>query len=520
MSVASSAGAAPLLELEGIGKSFFGVRVLEGVSLSLAAGRVLGVVGENGAGKSTLLNVLGGVVAPTAGSMRLGGAPYAPASPSEARARGVAFVHQELNLFPNLTVAENLFLDALPTRGPLVDRAALDARARALLAEVGLDVSPRRLVEDLAPGEQQLVEIARALGSDARVVILDEPTTSLTAPEAERLFAIVERLRGQGRSVVYVSHALGDVLRLADEVLVLRDGVVVGRGGRAEFDEARLVSLMVGREIDAVFPVRRTAPSREGALEARGLRAGRRVRGIDLAVRRGEVVGLAGLMGAGRTETLRALFGLDRPEAGEVRIAGRAFRPTPRAAIASGVAFVTEDRRQDGLVMDAAVAENLVLVALPALAAGGRLSPARVAAAAAGQARAVGVESATGLSAPARSLSGGNQQKVILGKWLMAKPAVFLLDEPTRGIDVGAKQQVYRLVADLADSGAGVLVASSEIEELVGLCDRILVVRRGRIVARFVRPGLAPAEDETAGFDREAILRAAFGAGEPGEELS
>jgi ABC-type sugar transport system ATPase subunit len=224
-------------------------------------------------------------------------------------------------------------------------------------------------------------------------------------------------------------------------------------------------------------------------------------------------------MGAGRTETLRALFGLDRRESGEVRVAGAALDPTPRAAIARGVAFVTEDRRQDGLVMEASVADNLPLVALPALASGVHLSPGRVAAAAAGQARAVRVESATGLSAPARSLSGGNQQKVVLGKWLMARPTVFLLDEPTRGIDVGAKQQVYRLVADLADSGAAVLVASSEIEELVGLCDRILVVHRGRVVARFVRPGLAPSEGEAGGFDREAILRAALGAGEPaGEE--
>jgi ABC-type sugar transport system ATPase subunit len=496
--------------------------VLKGVSLRLGAGRVLGLVGENGAGKSTLLNVLGGVLAPEAGSMRLDGAPYAPASPSEATARGVAFVHQELNLFPNLTVAENVFLDALPCRGPFVDRGRLEARTRALLGEVGLDVPAAALVEDLSPGERQLVEIVKALAVDARVVILDEPTTSLTAPEAERLFAIVARLRGQGRAVVYVSHALRDVLRLADDVLVLRDGAVVGGGPRSGFDEARLVSLMVGREIDTVFPVRGAAPSGEVALEARGLRAGRGVRGIDLVVRRGEVVGLAGLMGAGRTEALRALFGLDRPAGGEVRVAGRPTAPSPRAAIRSGVALVTEDRRQDGLVTDATVGENLTLVALPSLAAGAFLPTARVAAAAAEQARALRVETATGLGAPARSLSGGNQQKVVLGKWLMARPGVFLLDEPTRGIDVGAKQQVYRLVADLADAGAAVLVASSEIEELVGLCDRILVVRRGEIAARFVRPGLAPAEGEASGFDREAILRAALGAGEakPGEAAS
>jgi ABC-type sugar transport system ATPase subunit len=511
------AAGAPLLELLGVEKGFFGVPVLKGVSLSLGRGRVLGLVGENGAGKSTLLNVLGGVLAPEKGSMRLEGAPYAPASPSEATARGIAFVHQELNLFPNLSVAENVFLHALPRRGPFVDRGRLEARARAALRELDLDLSPSALVEDLAPGERQLVEIARALAAEARVVVLDEPTTSLSALEAERLFAIVGRLRAQGRAVVYVSHALGDVLRLSDEILVLRDGAVVGGGPRPAFDEARLVSLMVGREIETVFAARRTTPTAEVAFEARGVRAGSRVRGIDLTVHRGEVVGLAGLMGAGRTETLRALFGLDRSGRGEVRVTGRAVTPSPRAAIERGVAFVTEDRRQDGLVMDAPVADNLALVALPSLASLGLLPPARVAAAAAVQARSVRVDSATGLGAPARTLSGGNQQKVVLGKWLMARPGVFLLDEPTRGIDVGAKEQVYRLIAGLADEGAAVLLASSEIEELVGLCDRILVVRRGEIVARFARPGLPAAEGETAGFDRETLLRAALGSGAPGE---
>jgi ribose transport system ATP-binding protein len=507
----------PLLELLGIDKGFFGVPVLEGVSLSLGAGRVLGLVGENGAGKSTLLNVLGGVLAPEKGSMRLAGEPYAPSSPSGATARGVAFVHQELNLFPNLSVAENVFLHALPRRGPFMDRARLESRTRDLLGVVGLDVLPSVLVEDLVPGERQLVEIVRALAIEARVVILDEPTTSLAAPEAERLFAIVDRLRAQGRGVIYVSHALGDVLRLADDILVLRDGAVVGQGPRAEFDEARLVSLMVGREIETVFPTRRGAPTGEVALEARGASSGGRVRNLGLTLHRGEVLGLAGLMGAGRTETLRALFGLDPLEGGEVLVASRRVAASPRAAIDRGMAFVTEDRRQDGLLLDASVADNLALVALPSLASRGLVPPVRVRDAAAAQAEAVRLESATGLGAPARSLSGGNQQKVVLGKWLMAKPGVFLLDEPTRGIDVGAKQQIYRLIADLADSGAALLVASSEIEELLGLCDRILVMRRGEVAARFARPGLPPREGETAAFDREAMLRAALGVSAPGD---
>jgi ribose transport system ATP-binding protein len=509
---------APLLELLGIGKAFFGVSVLEGVTLSAGAGRVLGLVGENGAGKSTLLNVLGGIFAAERGTMRLAGEPYAPASPSEATARGVAFVHQELNLFPNLSVAENVFLHDLPRRGPFLDRPRLEALTRDLLREVGLDVRPSTLVEELAPGERQLVEIVRALAVEARVVILDEPTTSLAAPEAERLFGVVGRLREQGRLVVYVSHALGDVLRLADEILVLRDGAVVGRGRRAEFTEDRLVSLMVGRELETVFPTRRAGPTSEVALEARGASSGGRLRDLGLVLHRGEVLGLAGLMGAGRTEALRALFGLDPLVGGEVLVAGRRFSPSPPAAIARGVALVTEDRRQDGLLLDAPVADNLALVALPSLASHGLVHPARVLASAAVQASALRLESATGLQAPARSLSGGNQQKVVLGKWLMAKPGVFLLDEPTRGVDVGAKQQVYRLIAELADSGAAVLVASSEIEELMGLCDRILVMRRGEVAARFARPGLPPREGEVSGFDREAMLRAALFASTPARE--
>jgi ABC-type sugar transport system ATPase subunit len=495
-----------LLEVEGASKAFSGIPVLKDVSFSLAPGRVLGIVGENGAGKSTLMNVLGGVVFADRGRVRLAGEDYQPRGPAEAMTRGVAYIHQELNLLPNLSVAENLFLARLPRRGLLVDRRRLEALACERLHAVGLDVSPRALVGDLGPGARQLVEIARALAADARVVILDEPTTSLTAPEAERLFALVRRLRDEGRGLVYISHALGDVLRLADDVLVLRDGEVVGTGLASGFDEARLITLMVGRSVDTVFPARAGALAGEPALTVSRLGRGSAFRDVSFVVRRGEVVGLAGLMGAGRTELLRAIFGLQPPDSGEVRVHGRSLRPAPREAIAHGIAFVTEDRREDGLVLDATVADNLALPSLPAHARGGWIDRRALAGALAAQAEAVRLDAPAGLERPARTLSGGNQQKVVLGKWLLGRPSVVLLDEPTRGIDVGAKQHVYRLVADLAGAGTAVLLASSEIEELLGLADRVLVLRRGSVVDELPRPE----------FDRERILAAALGAAPAG----
>jgi ABC-type sugar transport system ATPase subunit len=495
-----------LLEVVRVSKAFSGIPVLRGVSFTLAGGQVLGVVGENGAGKSTLMNVLGGVVAPDAGDVRLSGETFRPRGPADAMARGVAYIHQELNLLPNLSVAENLSLARLPRRGPLVDRRRLDEDARRRLLAVGLDLPPRTLVGDLGPGARQLVEIARALAADARVVILDEPTTSLTAPEADRLFALVRRLRDEGRGLVYISHALGDVLRLADDVLVLRDGEAVAFGPSPGFDEARLITLMVGRAVEAVYPSRDAPAPGEPALEVERLGREGAFREVSLVVRPGEVVGLAGLMGAGRTELLRAIFGLDPPDSGEVRVRGGRLRPAPREAIARGVAFVTEDRRADGLVLDASVAANLALVSLPAHARGGWIDRRALAAALAAQAEAVRLEAPGRLGRPARTLSGGNQQKVVLGKWLLGRPSVVLLDEPTRGIDVGAKQHVYRLVADLAAGGAAVLLASSEIEELLGLADRILVLRRGSVVDELPRPE----------FDRERILAAALGAARAG----
>jgi len=503
----------PLLEFRGVGRSFFGVPVLRDVSLALGAGRVLGLVGENGAGKSTLMNLLGGVHQPDAGTMRLAGAPYAPRRPRDAAAAGVAFIHQELNLFANLSVAENLHLGAFPRRRawgislPLIDRAALRARTAELLARVSLDVSPDALVAALSPGQRQLVEIAKAVALRARVVIFDEPTTSLTAPEVAQLFRLIRQLRDGGAAVVYISHNLADVRDLCDDVAVLRDGQLVSTGPRAAYGEDRVISEMVGRSIERLFPARAGAPREEVVLRVEGLAAPPAVRGVSFALRRGEILGLAGLMGAGRTEVARALFGLDPVAAGTIALEGRPLAPAPRACIARGMALLTEDRRAEGLLMEASVVDNAALVALPTLARGPlawlgrRALRRRVAAATA----AVRVQAGVDAARPVRTLSGGNQQKVVLAKWLMVGPRVILLDEPTRGIDVGAKQEVYRIVQQLADDGVAILLISSEIEELIGLCDRILVLARGRL-----RDELARLD-----FDRERILRAALHREEP-----
>jgi len=499
------------LSYKGIRKSFFGVEVLKGVSFDLAPGRVLGLVGENGAGKSTMMNLLGGVLQPSGGSLELAGQPYAPKTPLDARAKGVAFIHQELNLFSNLSVAENIFISELPRRWPFlpfVDQRIVREKTAALLKAVELDVSPDTLVEALSPGERQLVEIAKALSIDARVVIFDEPTTSLTARETERLFALIEKLRAEGRAIIYISHALEDVMRLCDDIVVLRDGSVVGSGTRETFTIARMVSLMVGRSLEQMFPERKHEPQRDAQprLSVRGLSQPGVVENISFDLLQGEVLGVAGLMGSGRSELARILFGLDPCSAGEVQLSGQPFaQRTPSACIERGMAFLTESRREEGLMMDAPIRDNAALAALKAFSRkpGGFLAGAPL------RARVDEVSASVSLaqnkiSGPGavKTLSGGNQQKVVLAKWLLTKPKVLILDEPTRGIDVGAKLEIYMLIEQLVAGGTSVLVISSELEELIGLCDRILVMSRGEIAGQMERKD----------FDREEILKMALSA--------
>lgn len=492
------------LEYTGIAKSFSGVPVLRGVSFVVRAGSTLGLVGENGAGKSTMMNILGGNLAPDGGRMILHGAPYAPVSPADAARAGIAFIHQELNLFPNLSIAENIFLTSFPKMmAGLIDRAAMREKAGRLLEDVGLELPPETPVDRLSTGQCQLVEIAKALAHEARLIIFDEPTTSLSAKECAVLFALMKRLRERGLTMIYISHVLGDVLRECDEVLVLRDGLVVSQRPRRDVSLDTLIAQMVGRSLQQLFPTRQGIPSAETIFEVSGVSEPGIVENISFQLHRGELLGIAGLMGAGRSELARILFGLDRRAEGTISLAGN-VRDTagPRERIQRGLAFLTEDRRAEGLCMDATIADNLMLVTLREHAR----TPLRLLDFSSWREAMRTMRAAVRLNAqanenqPARTLSGGNQQKVVLGKWLLAKPRVLILDEPTRGVDVGAKFEIYQLILQLVDSGASVIMISSEIEELMGLCDRILVMSQGEI-----RDELRRSE-----FDRERILKSAL----------
>ncbi len=498
---------ANLLELQGVSKSFFGVYAVCDVNLSVSNGHILGLIGQNGAGKSTLMNMIGGVVQPDVGKFLLAGQPYLPHKPSDASSAGIAFIHQELNLFTNLSIAENIFIDNFPRRGlgplSMVDRSTMRQKTRDLLAAVDLNVSPDTVVERLSPGERQLVEIARALELDARLIIFDEPTTSLTARETEKLFEIMNRLRQSNKTMIYISHILGDVLQLADDIAVMRDGELVEVNSKDNFDISRMIALMVGRNIEQLYPTRTSLPQQQPILEIKQLSQSGIVKDINLEMKKGEVLGLFGLMGSGRTELARIIFGLDKFETGEMTFEGAVVRShSPRHSIRNHIAFVTENRREEGLMMSLMIADNISVASLSDFA----YSPLQVInqdkmiTTANRMASALQIKSGAIDQQPAKSLSGGNQQKVVIAKWLMSRPSIFIMDEPTRGIDVGAKYEIYSIINELASQGGGVLFISSELEELIGMCDRILVMSRGELVGEFPR----------GEFDKEQILRSAF----------
>ena len=494
---------APALSFEAIDKSFSGVSVLADVTLALERSRVLGLVGQNGAGKSTLMNILGGILAPDAGAMYLDGKAYAPRDPREAARRGVAFIHQELNLFSNLSIAENIFISNMPRRaGGLTDRPALHRRTAALLAEVDLDLGPETLVERLSPGERQLVEVAKALQLNADIIIFDEPTTSLAARETARLFQLIGRLKAAGKTVIYISHILADVMSLADDIAVLRDGRLVGAGPSHTFEIGSLINFMLGRDIGQLYPAHLASTRDHILLQARGICLKGVAKDISFSLRQGEILGLFGLMGSGRTELARLLFGLERFEKGDLRLNGETVaRITPRRAIGAHMAFITENRREEGLMMNVSISENIALTALPSVARQlGFIDDSRLLATTSAFAQALQIKSGRIDLQPVKRLSGGNQQKVVIAKWLMAEPAIFLLDEPTRGIDVAAKFEIYAIVQKLAADGCGILFISSEIEEVMAMSDRIMVMSQGEMVGEFAR----------ADFSKEQILRMAF----------
>jgi ribose transport system ATP-binding protein len=492
--------AAPLLEVTGMVKRYPGVTALDGVDLAVAPGEVHVLVGENGAGKSTLVKCLAGIERPDAGEMAFGGSPYRPANAAAALRAGIQVVHQELALLPQLSVAENLFFQRLPRRLGVVDRGRLDRECRELMAEVGLDVHPRTRVERLGIAQMQLVEIAKALSRDARLLVLDEPTATLTGRETERLFGILRRLTGRGVGVLYISHHLEELFEIGDRATVLRNGRHVATTSMAEVGTGDLVRLMVGRDIEEKFPDRPAREPGEELLRVEGLR----VRGgdaeVSFAVRAGEIVGVAGLVGAGRTETMRALFAADPRDSGTVLVRGRSVRIThPRHAVAHGISLLTEDRKAQGLALGLPISANVSLASLGRVARAGVLRHGAEIREAERMADRLRIKAAS-VRQPVRSLSGGNQQKVVLARWLQAGTDVLIVDEPTRGIDVGARFEIHRLLLDLAADGKGLIVVSSDLPELTAVCDRILVFSRGRVAGEVPR----------AEFDAERILALAY----------
>jgi rhamnose transport system ATP-binding protein len=491
----------PLLELRGIFKHFGGVQAVVDASVSLAPAAVHGLVGENGAGKSTLGKVIAGALVPDAGELLIDGEPVSFSSPREALAAGIALIAQEIALVPKATVEENVLLGMEPSSGGVLQQRRLRRRFEELNARTGFGLDPTARVESLRVAEQQKVEILRAIARNARLIVMDEPTAALARDESERLIQVIRRLSASGTAIVFVSHYLDEVLSVCDRVTVMRNGRIVRTAPAAQENEQSLVQAMIGREVTLEYPEK--APPPESApvvLEVEHLSRAGVLEDISLSLRAGEIVGVAGLVGSGRTELVRALIGVDRTDGGDVRLDGKPVRLRgPRQAARHGIVMLPEDRKQQGLVMIRPVRENLTLPSLNDLARAGFVSRRSEEALTRELAREFDIR-ARSLDAPVVTLSGGNQQKALFAKWLARTPRVLLADEPTRGVDVGAKRQIHQLIARLAGEGMAVLLISSELEEVLGLAHRVLVMRRGHVVAEYA--------SEQATMDR--VLAAAF----------
>jgi len=476
-----------LLEVCQISKSFPGVQALSGVDFDLAEGEVHALVGENGAGKSTLTRIIAGLERPDSGRMLLYGRPFQPQSKADAEAHGIRMVMQELHLIGNLTVAENIFIEKLPNRFGVINYQQLNADAREIMQQVGLaDVDPSAPVRTLGIGQQQMVEIAAGLSQRCRLLALDEPTASLTDKEIELLFAQIGKLKAAGVGIIYISHRIEEVMRIGDRVTVLRDGKVIATRATGELGIDEIIRMMVGRDLDS-RGLRHRGKVGDVALGVVGLCLGDKVKDVSFQVHRGEILGFAGLVGSGRTDTMRALFAADCPEAGEIYLHGStepAKIHKPSDAVRNGIAFLTEDRKEQGLLLPLSVRVNISLTRLLNVSRFGWISTSRE--------RQVADEYGTALAVrylsveqPCSQLSGGNQQKVVIAKWIYKNSDILIFDEPTRGIDVGAKFEVYRLLAELAEKGKAVILVSSDLKELMVVCDRIAVMSAGRLVATF-----------------------------------
>ncbi|MFI8618546.1 sugar ABC transporter ATP-binding protein [Acidovorax sp. NPDC077693] len=483
------------VEFRNVTKEFGPVRVLHGVGFALQPGRVYGLLGENGAGKSTLMKILAGYESPTTGEVVVDGAVRAPGGGSRAaEAQGIVLIHQEFNLADDLTIAQNIFLGHEIKRGPFLDDKAMREKTRAALAQVGLPLDPDTRVRKLIVAEKQLVEIARALARNARLLIMDEPTATLTPGETERLFALMAGLKAAGVTIIYISHKLDEVERTTDEVVVMRDGLLVAREATASVTRRQMANLMVGRELADLFPPKLPAPAGgEPAIKVRGLSVPGWAEDVNFDVRRGEILGFAGLVGAGRTELFEGLLGLRPRSAGTVELAGKPVNlKSPRDAARHGLTYLSEDRKGKGLHVHFSLRPNLTLMALERYAQPW-LDPAAEQAALRDVVQEFGIRTGS-LEVRASSLSGGNQQKLALAKVLHPGPSVVVLDEPTRGVDVGAKREIYHLVQRLAEQGLAVVVISSELMELIGLCHRVAVMRAGRLQTTLQEPHLTEEE--------------------------
>ncbi|WP_349922306.1 ribose ABC transporter ATP-binding protein RbsA [Aeromonas veronii] len=490
----------PILELSGIVKTFPGVRALDEAGLRVYPGQVMALLGENGAGKSTLMKVLTGIYQADAGSIQYRGQPVHFKGPRDSQDQGISIIHQELNLLPELSIAANIFLGREPrTRFGNIDHQQLRERASGLLARLGVKHGPDTRLGDLSIGEQQMVEIAKALSFDASVIIMDEPTDALTDTETEQLFAVIRELREQGCGIVYISHRLKEIFQICDQVTVLRDGKWIGQKAVSALDEDKIIEMMVGRRLEEQYPrlERELGPV---SLQVRDL-MGPGVRGVNFTLRQGEILGFSGLMGSGRTELMKLIYGANLISAGEITVDGHPLRPrSPADGLNAGIAYISEDRKGDGLVLELSVRENMSLCALDEFNKGGKIDGKAERQAVADYVRLFNIKTPSSEQL-IKLLSGGNQQKVAIAKGLLTRPKVLILDEPTRGVDVGAKKEIYQLINQFKKEGMSIILVSSEMPEVLGMSDRILVMHEGRISAEF----------NTQDANQEKLMAAAVG---------